>query len=155
MIEDILTAVTSVTKIPLEEIKGNGKTKQVSEARGLFFLVSSMAGFSPMETAETIDKSLSSALQFARKTKHLCNKNKDMSILRDKVIEIVGKHLCEKGVDHEPLWNENFYVLDVSSYHFGKCFIGMIDGNPVIQERSFYGVVNRMLDYKLQKNESS
>lgn len=78
-----------------------------------------------------------------------------MSILRDKVIEIIGKHLCEKEVDIEPFWNDNFYVLDVSSYHFGKCFIGMIDGNPVIQERSFYGVVNRMLDYKLQKNESS
>lgn len=153
MIENILEAVASVTKIPSEEIKGNGRTRQVSEARGLFFLVSSMAGFSTLETAETIDKSLSSALQLARKTKHLCNKNKDLSILRDKVIEIVGKYLGEKGVDIEPFWNDNFYVLDVSSYHLGKCFIGMIDGNPVIQEGSFYGVANRMLDYKLYNHE--
>lgn len=155
MIENILEAVASVTKIPSEQIKGNGKTRQVSEARGLFFLVSSMAGFSPMETAETIDKSFSSATQLERRTKHLCNKNKDLSILRDKVIEIVGKYLGEKGVDHEPLWNDNFYVLDASSHHLGKCFVGMIDGSPMIHSESFYAVVNSMLDYKLQKNESS
>lgn len=155
MIENILTAVASVTKIPLEEIKGNGKTKQVSEARGLFFLVSSMAGFSALETAETIDKSFSSALQLARKTKHLCNKDKDLSILRDKVIEIVGKHLGEKEVDPDPLWNENFYVLDVSSYHLGRCFLGIVNGCPIIHHKSFYGAVNGMLDYKHRKNESS
>lgn len=153
MIENILEAVASVTKIPSEEIKGNGRTRQVAEARGLFFLVSSMAGFSPMEAAEAINKSLSSALQFAAKAKHLCNKDKDLSILRDKVIEIVGKRLSGEEDDPEPLWNDNFYVLDVSSYHLGKCFIGMIDGNPVIQEGSFYGVANRMLDYKLYNHE--
>lgn len=153
MIENILEAVASVTKIPSEQIKGNGKTRQVSEARGLFFLVSSMAGFSPMETAETIDKSFSSALQLARKTKHLCNKNKDLSILRDKVIEIVGKYLGEKGVDHEPLWNDSFYVLDVSSYHLGRCFLGMIDGSPIVHSEYFYAVVNKMLNYKLYNHE--
>lgn len=155
MIENILEAVTSVTKIPSEEIKGNGRTRQVSEARGLFFLVSSMAGFSTLEAAEAIDKSLSSASQLAKKSKHLCNKDKDLSIMRDKVIEIVGKHLGEKEVDIEPLWNDNFYVLDVSSYHLGKCFVGMIDGRPMIHSEYFYAVVNSMLDYKHRKNESS
>ena len=155
MIENILEAVESVTKIPSEQIKGNGRTRQVAEARGLFFLVSSMAGFSPMEAAETINKSFSSATQLERRTKHLCSKNKNLSILRDKVIEIVGKHLGEKEVDSDPLWNDNFYVLDVSSHHLGKCFVGMIDGCPIIHHKSFYGAVNGMLDYKHRKNESS
>lgn len=153
MIENILEAVESVTKIPSEQIKGNGRTRQVAEARGLFFLVSSMSGFSPMEAAEAINKSLSSALQFAGKAKHLCNKDKDLSILRDKVIEIVGKRLSEEEVDPEPLWNDNFYVLDVSSYHLGRCFLGMIDGSPMIHSENFYAVVNKMLNYKLYNHE--
>jgi len=153
MIENILEAVESVTKIPSEQIKGNGRTRQVAEARGLFFLVSSMAGFSPMEAAEAINKSLSSALQFAGKAKHLCNKDKDLSILRDKVIEIVGKRLSEEEDDPEPLWNDNFYVLDVSSYHLGKCFVGMIDGSPIVHSEYFYAVVNSMLNCKLYNHE--
>lgn len=59
----------------------------------------------------------------------------------------------EKEVDIEPLWNDNFYVLDVSSHHLGKCFVGMIDGSPIVHSEYFYAVVNSMLNCKLHNHE--
>lgn len=146
MKEEILEAVSEVTGIPVAHIKSKSVVREAVEARGIFCVVASMAGIPTRNLCESINKTPSSVISLSKKYFELCKINNDLIEKRDKVIEMIGNEMEVQNVMEEPLWTKDFKIIDVSSRYFGKCYIGVVDGSPAIQEKSFFHLVNRMLD---------
>lgn len=146
MKEEILQAVSEVTGVAVDHIKSKSVIRGVVEARGIFCVVSSMAGIPTRSLCESINKTPSSVISLSKKYFELCNTNEDLIEKRDKVVEMIGNEMEVQNVMEEPLWTKDFKIIDVSSMYFGKCYIGVVDGSPVMREKSFFHLVNRMLD---------
>ena len=150
--EDILNAVSEVTGVSVEAIKSKSIKKGLSEARGIYFAIGKLAGLNPNHLSELINKTPSSADALGRKYQFLFEKDVKYKKIRDQVIELLGSG-AEFDSITKPLWTDEFHILNVSSIYSGDCHIGIINGIPSIQERTFYAVANRMLDLKNRRNE--
>lgn len=152
MMVDILNAVSEVTGVSVEAIKSKSIKKGLSEARGIYFAIGKLAGLNPNHLSELINKTPSSAVALGRKYQLLFEKDVKYKKIMDQVIELLGSG-AEFDSITKPLWTDEFHILNVSSIYSGDCYIGVVNGIPSMQEKSFHCLVNRMLDLISEKHE--
>lgn len=153
MRDEILVAVSEVMGVSVDQMKSKSIKSGVSEARGIYFLVGKMAGIKPGDLSELVNKGISSANALAAKYKMLCDADEKLRSKRDRIIELISSGLESLNIAIKPLWCDDFKILDVSSIYSGESYIGIVKGIPVMNEKSFYCIANRMLGLKTERHE--
>lgn len=147
MIEQILQAVSDYTGISVDYMKSNSTKKDVAFARGLYYSIARMAGFSYADIGRKINKTHESVTRTGKKFMEYCDKDKKTKKIRNNILKSLTVGDKETSFIENQLFNENFYIADASLQYFGKYFVGMVDGCPCASGKSFHGVLNKMLDY--------
>lgn len=148
MNEDILEAVSEVTGISVDHMKSKSVIRGVVEARGLYCVVGSMAGIEKRQLGQPINKCKDTIKALTKKYSELYDTDDSVRNNVMKVLELIGNETDIESVMENPLWTEDFRIIDVSSRYSGQCFIGMIHGEPAVQDKSFYAVANEMITLK-------
>lgn len=145
---DILRAVVEVTGISEADIRSKGRTREVVNARGIYFNVCGIMNIHPKICAEHIERDRSTAIKMGERYGKRCEINKKLGSAKSAVLSRLNiqsddvEKLAE--VQTEPIWSESHYIADMSSRYFGESYIGMEKGNPVCGG-GFYKVCNEMI----------
>lgn len=140
-LERILEAVITVTGITLDDLKKRGSvTEEVTDAKLLYYEIGRRNGFVYRQIGELVDRKHSSVMTSLKN--HHFTKSFKKSL--EEVLDILG---VEDDVEPEtkPLWDENFRIVDISSKHFGSCFMGL-DNDEIVASGCRPKVINAMLD---------
>lgn len=137
MEEKILRAVSEVTGVAVDDIKGHSSRLDVVRARMLYYYLCNDKGllFSPVasfvgRTESAVSQGVSSFSLFIR------SNEKYASLVREAKNILLGMRM-DDGLDwvshngHEYIYVKGvkYSIHDVSSRYFGKGYMGMIDGN--------------------------
>lgn len=138
-LENIMEAVTEVTGIAVDGLKGYERQPEIKEAKLLFYAAGRANGFTYKQIGLSVNRSHSSIMNTLSDYKA----TPDFKLKLKQVLKRMGTK-DEKG---SPLWDEDFKIVDISSRYFGECFAGVIN-DEMICSGGYYKVVNRMLDIK-------
>ncbi len=142
MIEEVLKAVIEVTGVTEKMLSSRSTRKPFIIARGMFAHIGRSMGCEYKDLALRINRTVRTISDTAHRYKSLCEKDAEMMLLRDKIQE----HLEGDADDGFELWSKSFHIKDVSSKHFGKYYIGYIDGEIFTSGKNFHVVANKMLN---------
>lgn len=141
-LEDILEAVVEVTGVTVEDMTIYSHKREFNEARTLYYEVARSQGYIYSEIGESVNRKHSGVL-LAMKTNH---HTPEFKASLDKVLVYLGISE-EEEEEITPLWNESFRVVDISSKHFGPCFMGL-DNGEIVTSGCRPEVINAMLDHE-------
>lgn len=153
---DILRAVVEVTGISEADIRSKGRTREVVNARGIYYNVCHLSGIHPKIYAEFIERKRTTAINMAEKYGEYCISDSDLSGMKSKVLSMLN--IMSDDVEEisevltEPLWTESHYIADMSSRYLGECYVGMEKGEPVCGG-GYYEAQNRMIDKRKRRDK--
>ncbi len=136
-LENIMEAVTEVTGIAVDDLKGYERQPEIKEAKLLFYAAGRANGFTYKRIGLSVNRSHSSIM----KTLSDYEATPDFKLKLKQVLKRMGTK-DEKG---SPLWDEDFKIVDISSRYFGSCFMG-IDNGEIVAHGCRPKVINAMLD---------
>ena len=136
-LEKIIEAVTEVTGIAVDDLKGYERQPEIKEAKLLFYAAGRANGFTYKQIGLSVNRSHSSIM----KTLSDYEATPDFKLKLKQVLKRMGTK-DEKG---SPLWDEDFKIVDISSRYFGSCFMG-IDNGKIVAHGCRPKVINAMLD---------
>ena len=136
-LENIMEAVTEVTGIAVDDLKGYERQPEIKEAKLLFYAAGRVNGFTYKQIGLSVNRSHSSIM----KTLSDYEATPDFKLKLKQVLKRMGTK-DEKG---SPLWDEDFKIVDISSRYFGSCFMG-IDNGKIVAHGCRPKVINAMLD---------
>ncbi len=154
MEEKILRAVSEVTGVPMEDIRGDSRRLEVVRARMMYYYLCNDKGllFNPVarfvgRTDSAVSQGVSSFSFFIR------NNKKYASLAKEAKNLLLGMRM-DDGLDwvshngHEYIYvmGVKYSIHDVSSRYFGKGYMGMIDGDYALfcedREEAVKGLIN-------------
>ena len=136
-LENIMEAVTEVTGITVDDLKGYERQSEIKEAKLLFYAAGRANGFTYKQIGLSVNRSHSSIMI----TLSDYEATPDFKLKLEQVLERMETE-DEKG---SPLWDEDFKIVDISSRYFGTCFMGM-DNGKIVASGCRPKVINEMLD---------
>ena len=142
MIEEILNAVIEVTGVTEKMLRSRSTREPFNIARGMFVHIGRSMGCEYRDLALRVNRTVPNITAIAHRYKRLCEKDAEMILLRDKI----QGYLEGDDDDGFELWSKSFHIKDVSSKHFGKYYIGYIDGEIFTSGKNFHVVANKMLN---------
>ena len=136
-LEKIIEAVTEVTGIAVDDLKGYERQPEIKEAKLLFYAAGRANGFTYKQIGLSVNRSHSSIM----------NTLSDYEATPDFKLKLkqVLKRMGTKDEEGSPLWDEDFKIVDISSRYFGSCFMG-IDNGKIVAHGCRPKVINAMLD---------
>ena len=145
MINKILNEVIKTTNISLEHMKSVSVSRDIVRARALFYVICHNVGISCPVMAVALGKTKPSVLGTISRYEHVYKIDADFRSQAEWIIKVMG---IEEEISFDPIWDENFCIVDFSSRYAGKCFVGMVNGEPRMTSKYYCEVVNRMLELK-------
>lgn len=151
--EDILKAVSRVTGISVDDMRGQSKLLPVVRARMMFYYLCSEKGLLQEPIAKAIDKSPQTVSSGILAFKGLLATNREWSeLLNDARGLLLGLGLEEKrdwttisGHDYIYVKGKRYTIVDISSKYFGSGYMGTVNDIPVLYSDSKEDAVKRLI----------
>lgn len=138
--KDILEAVCELTGVTAEDIRGYERREDIREARLLFYELAIKEGYVYSQIGSFVNREYTNIIYVLNSKQN----NPEYDAKFNTLCEMFGIEDV-KEVEFEPIFNDTFKILDVSSRYFGSCFMGMIN-DKVVSHGCKMKVINEMLD---------
>ena len=143
--EKLIQAIEEVTQVTHEMLRSASRVREVSDARAIYYTVGDKMGFTTGQLSSNIRKECLARNRIITLSDRV-DANEDVRLLKEAVEARVG--IADLPIMEKPLFDDEFYIKNVSSKFFGKYFIGFNKGNIVTHGTSYIGVVNKMIDLR-------
>lgn len=151
--ENILKAVSKVTGVSVDDMRGQSKLLAVGRARMMFYYLCSEKGLLQEPIAKAIDKSPQTVSRGILAFKTLLTTNREWSeLLNDARGLLLGLGLEEKrdwatinGHDYIYVKGKRYTIVDISSRYSGSGYMGTVNDIPVLYSDSKEDAVRRLI----------
>lgn len=151
--ENILKAVSKVTGISIDDMRGQSKLLAVGRARMMFYYLCSEKGLLQEPIAKAIEKSPQTVSSGILSFKNILTTNKEWGeLLNDARGLLLGLELEEKrdwatisGHDYIYVKGKRYTIVDISSKYFGSGYMGTVNDIPVLYSDSKEDAVKQLV----------